>query len=1386
MEPFAKSTQFAFVDPVVTGPLERSKRSLLSPLSTDPLDARLSSSSHSGRFTAFNETATPPPIDGSLVQIQPLAQNLGSLIGQRQLSGSLNASNPYDVYRFDIPTTTGLTSVNLAGTGTNVITSEALVVLVEDRNNNGRVDAGEAFEGSSTSPVRRPYGPGTYYVVVYFTNGALDYTLTLETDFAGNTLATAANLGPLSARQSFQDAISINDGEDFYRFSVDTESDFTLLLDNLTADANVQLVQDLNNNRVVEDSEILQASANPGITAEAIARRLAPGTYFVRILPGAGVSTNYTLTLSFDQAGNALSSARSLDFLSEVQSFYDFLDSADPEDAYRFEVFTESNLSLLVEGFSDLASIQLVRDGNGNGIVEAEEILATSANLVGTRIATLGSSLAIGTCFIRVLPSTPAASATNYRLDILVTGADQAGNDLLSPRDIGLSSIATSFTDWVDGADPNDFYRFSLINTSTVNLTLDSLIADANLQLIQDLNENGIIDSNEILQTSANPGIAPEIINPLLGAGTYFVRVYPASGATNYRLTASMVSLMDLAGNNLNDARLVNLNGAATTFADQIGNSDLEDYYRFNIANDGSTLNLLLDGLTADTNAQLIQDLNSDGLVDSNEILDVAVGTGSTKILNRPLSAGTYFVRIVGTTPNISTDYTLSLSLDQAGNTPNLARPIQLNGTSNILSDWVSIADTVDYYQISLSTSTNLSLVLNGLSTDVNFRLLDSAGSLIQDSTRAEDGTRSLNRIELPGTYLIEISSLGGNTNYRLQVDAPPVDNAGNTLANALDLGSLRGNQTFSDFISNFDREEFYRFNVDAAGLLNVQLTNLVADANLFLIQDLNNNGIIDSDEFLQSSINSGTIAESITQSLTPGTYFIYVLQGSSNANTSYSLSLAFDQVGNTLATPLDITVDATNRSFSDFVSATGTDTDDFYRFTLATDQTLNLALTTFNQSIGVQLIQDLNGNGVVDSNEVLQAQGTTGTAVISFSRTLAAGTYWLRIVSGEGDANYTITVSTSPIDWLGLNLRDLDLINLARTSLADGQLNRNEVISLLQTTKDGGVITATELADLRLLVSNSQLLGMPDYVRILADRVVNLNPANQFYQGARLGSLLDSGDSATKLELLIGKWFLGRDRPLARSTDGQTTYSYRLASGALFQNGISYTDVQQGDLADCYLLAALAATALRSPDSIQNMFVDNGDGTYTIRFFNNGVADYITVDRYLPTTALGTFAYAGFDTFYNSPGNELWVALIEKAYAQISELGWLGQDNINSYQGIAVGSETIALNQITNRNTTGPKPINFAELVNAFSAGQMVFVDSNPTNVALNIVPGHEYVVVDYNPTTQRVTLFNPWGIGDHLFSGSNRPGLVELSEAELAISFATLSYTAIPAPVA
>ena len=72
--------------------------------------------------------------------------------------------------------------------------------------------------------------------------------------------------------------------------------------------------------------------------------------------------------------------------------------------------------------------------------------------------------------------------------------------------------------------------------------------------------------------------------------------------------------------------------------------------------------------------------------------------------------------------------------------------------------------------------------------------------------------------------------------------------------------------------------------------------------------------------------------------------------------------------------------------------------------------------------------------------------------------------------------------------------------------------------------------------------------------------------------------------------------------------------------------------------------MAALAEIAYRSPATITSMFIVNGDGTYTVRFYNNGKADYVTVDSQLPSG-------------YASIANELWVGLAEKAWAQFYEV---------------------------------------------------------------------------------------------------------------------------------
>ena len=196
---------------------------------------------------------------------------------------------------------------------------------------------------------------------------------------------------------------------------------------------------------------------------------------------------------------------------------------------------------------------------------------------------------------------------------------------------------------------------------------------------------------------------------------------------------------------------------------------------------------------------------------------------------------------------------------------------------------------------------------------------------------------------------------------------------------------------------------------------------------------------------------------------------------------------------------------------------------------------------------------------------------------------------------------------------------------------------------------------------------------------------VVSGNTANAKYQGQTLGNLT-AGSVTDKMEKLIGKWFLGLDHPTAGG-------AYRQTSGTLFVGGATYTDIKQGYLGDCYFMSSLGEVALKNQSIINNMFVVNGDGTYTVRFYNNGTAEYVTVDSYLPTNASGQLIYAKLGAMYNNSANELWTALAEKAYVQINEMGWirpgLSGNGQNSYTAIEGGYIYAALGQISGQGTS-------------------------------------------------------------------------------------------------
>ena len=430
-----------------------------------------------------------------------------------------------------------------------------------------------------------------------------------------------------------------------------------------------------------------------------------------------------------------------------------------------------------------------------------------------------------------------------------------------------------------------------------------------------------------------------------------------------------------------------------------------------------------------------------------------------------------------------------------------------------------------------------------------------------------------------------------------------------------------------------------------------------------------------------------------------------------------------------------------------------------------ASGVTLNAGAAQQTFTTVSRVLLDVQNTDVV-TNDVSGLKGATAREVY-VSRRNAAGTAF--ISNGDLAAGATSeppgTPTPPPVpppptpappapppatDWFSAAVSTASLQTIARTDAADGTLSRSDWLQLFAQVESNGTVTAGEIHDLDDLLHPSQVTSshaagytIPAAVQNLADKVVDGNTANAHYLGAALGNL-HSGSTAIQLTDLVGKWFYGSDHPLAVA--GTT---YRLVSGSLFVNGASYTDVEQGQVGDCYFVAALAGVAKFSPQVIQQMVTDNGDGTFTIRFYNAGVADYVTVDRQLATTASGAMEYAGVGGNYSNSGNELWVALIEKAYAQINEEGWLGHTATNSYAAIDGGYSDLAIEQITGAAAgwTWTTSASANNLIANVAAGKYTVLASNPTSPGNGVIASHGYALIGYNASNGLFTLYNPWG---------------------------------------
>ncbi|MBD2103739.1 pre-peptidase C-terminal domain-containing protein [Leptolyngbya sp. FACHB-261] len=609
---------------------------------------------------------------------------------------------------------------------------------------------------------------------------------------------------------------------------------------------------------------------------------------------------------------------------------------------------------------------------------------------------------------------------------------------------------------------------------------------------------------------------------------------------------------------------------------------------------------------------------------------------------------------------------------------------------------------------------------------------------------------------------------------------ASALSDGNDSLATALNFGkqSHGATKNRNDLVDSSDPIDYYRFRLTRASGIKISLKGLTADADLHLI---NGSGVE-----IARSVRGGTLAEAIGhRGLEAGTYYIQV-NACADAQTGYQLNLqtSAPDAGNHRGSASHFgSFSSHNRVWNESIGSK--DVNDFYRFDLLQRGSVNLALTKLRADADLRLLGS-NGGEIARS-----VKG--GSLAESINRNLDAGTYYIRVNSfGSTKTGYNIRLATNASaanvsatsaptdDWFSQNLLDTGVINQTRTLASDGQLNRNDMLALFRNIEDGSVIDANERTDLQTLVNNSARFNLTEPVRWLTNQVAVGTSANM---------------SANQFESnLVGRWFLGTVAPTAQFN--QTALIYSHVQGSLFGSAgqAQIGDIDQGQLGDCAFLAALAATftpANAGGNSvsavINNMITDNGDSTYTMRFFSNGSAEYTTVDRRLATLNGNLFgASANGSVNPNYVANVLWAPLVERAYAQWRE--W--HEGQPGYNLIGNGDHPFnSLSYVTGRPTAqfgaqgsagSFESVSFNQIAMALQSNQAVELGRYNPNSTTSIMGGHAYTLTNAYSSNgqQRIVVRNPWGTDGRAASGDANDGYIDLSFAEFRSSFDSITF--------
>ncbi|KAL7636763.1 UNVERIFIED_CONTAM: hypothetical protein RMT77_012517 [Armadillidium vulgare] len=248
--------------------------------------------------------------------------------------------------------------------------------------------------------------------------------------------------------------------------------------------------------------------------------------------------------------------------------------------------------------------------------------------------------------------------------------------------------------------------------------------------------------------------------------------------------------------------------------------------------------------------------------------------------------------------------------------------------------------------------------------------------------------------------------------------------------------------------------------------------------------------------------------------------------------------------------------------------------------------------------------------------------------------------------------------------------------------------------------------------------------------------------------------------DCLRRKELFVDKNFPPSSESISFNGVTERRYEWRrpfeiVRDPRFFVEGATRFDIQQGELGDCWLLAAIATLTLNPKLFHFIVPCDQGfyykyAGIFHFRFWQYGRWQDVYVDDLLPT-------YRGRLVFMHSKTkNEFWCALLEKAYAKL-------YGGYEALKGGNVGESMVDLSGgVVEMVDLREPPSNlFGMIRNACRRGAMMGCGIEPEDpyakiegrLANGLITRHAYsvtkaTVIPYsNRETHLLRLHNPWG---------------------------------------